>query len=387
MKIKTLRSLQQLDDVKDYWERWQRHPNSDFAHFTLVCRLRPEVQSPLVTVVESDGEPCALLAARLEWIRFSPRVGYFQPVRIPAKVLTVIYQGVLGQVDKEIAALLIRHVWSLLVSGEADAAVFHHLPEDSPLLKALISFGPPLFREKPLVSPNWRIDLPEQVGSLLMNMRSNHRRRTIKKQRELESTFKGRLFWKWYKHFNDINGFCARVEETAALTYHRKLSSGFRDNEEYRQRFALFAGRHQLRAQLLEIDGRIHAFWIGNIYGNVFYASETGYDPDLHEFEVGTLGLLRTIDELVREGVRKLDFGFGDADYKKRLANQCRQEATVHLFAPTLKGITLRASLGLFATLDSVGRRLMQKVGVVHRLKTLWRRRLLEANQSETDEK
>jgi hypothetical protein len=387
MATRTIRSLQELEIMRAYWEGWQSHPNSDFAHFQLVCGLRRDVLSPNVIIVERDGKPCALLAARLEHTRFAPPIGYFKPVRIPAKVLTVIYQGFLGQVNEEAGKALVRHLWSSLTSGEADMVTFHHLPEHSPLQQALLAQCPRLWREKkPTWSTHWTMSLPEEPGFLLRGLGSKHRTGIRKKQRELESAFPDKVSWRWMSRFDDIPNLCARLEVVAARTYQRGLGAGFVDDEEHRRRFTLFAGRGQLRVQLLEVGDKIRAFWIGTVYKNTFYSSDTGYDPDMRDYRPGTLIFIRMVDELVREGVRKFDFGLGDASYKQRFGNHCLREATVRLFAPTAKGLTLRSVLGFSNMLDGTARRLLQKAGVLDRLKTGWRRRLAPAGE-ETDEK
>ena len=388
MEIKTIRSLQELETVGAYWDSWQNHPNTDFDHFKLVCQLRQEAVIPYVTVIERDGKPCTLLAARLERTCFMPSIGYLKPIRIPATVLAVVYKGLLGQENEEVSEALVRHLWSFLTSGEADAVVFHHLPEHSPLLKALLVHSSRWFCEKkPMLSGHWDMALPEADGGFLQHkVRSKHRSWIRKKQRELESAFPGKVSWRWMSSFDDVPGLCRMLEGVAARTYQRKLGAGFVDNEEHRQRFALFARRGQLRVQLLEIDGRIRAFWIGTVYKDVFHSSETGYEQDLRKYEAGTLVFIRMVDELVQEGVRKFDFGLGEALYKQRFGDQCWQEATVRLFAPTVKGIVLRSSLGFLGLLDGAGRRLLRKVGALDRLKTVWRRRLTEPG-SEAEEK
>ena len=375
--IRTIKSIQELERVRSGWESWQTHPNSDFDHFKLVCQLRQEIVSPHVTVVDCDGHPRACLVGRLERIQFVPPIGYFRPVRIPAKVLTVLYQGLLGQVDEEIGRELVRYLWLLLASGEADAVVFHKLPEDSILLRDLLDHGPRWWCEKrPVWSAHWETSLPSDPGFLMKQMRSKHRALVRKKQRDLESTFPGKVSWRWLSKFDDVTELCARLEVVAARTYQRGLGAGFVDDEEHRRRYSLFATRGQLRMQLLEIDGVIRAFDIGVVYDNVFFGFETGFDPDLREFSPGTLVILHMADELVKEGVRKIDFGLGDASYKLAFGDRSWQETTIRLFAPTAKGLALRSCLGVFDTLDRVGRQLVQKVGGLDRLKTGWRRRL-----------
>lgn len=272
MIIRTIRSLQELETVRTCWEGWQSHPNNDFAHFQLVCRLRSEVLGPHVTVVERNGSPCALLAARSERTYFVPSIGYFKPVRIPATVLTVIHKGLLGQVDEEIGEELVRHVWSFLSSGAADAAVFHHLPEHSPPLKALLIHKPQLWSErKPMWTTHWDMEILEEQGFILKNLKSKHRSWIRGRERNLTSAFQGKVSWRWMNRIDDLPPLCARLEEVAARTYHRGLVAGFIDDEEHRQRFSLFASRGQLRMQLLEIAGKIRAFWIGFVYRGVFF--------------------------------------------------------------------------------------------------------------------
>jgi len=381
--IRTIRNLEELETVRASWEKWQTHPNNDFEHFKLVCQLRKEIISPYVTAMECDGRLCALLVGRLEDARFEPSIGYFKPLRIPATTLTVLYQGLLGQVDEKIVQEMVRHLWSSLASGEADAVVFHGLPDDSLLRQGLLVYGSKWFCERrPHRSVHWEMVLPEEGRFLQQKMVSKHRSSIRKKQHELESAFQGKTSWYWISRFNDVLGLCARIESVAARTYQRSLGAGFIDDEDHRRRFCLFAVRGQLRMYLLEIDGKIRAFWIGTVYQDVFHSFETGYDPDLRQYEPGTLIFIRMVDELAREGVRKLDFGLGDASYKQRFGDKCWGEATFRLFAPTAKGLALRITMGLFSTADNFGRRLVQKAGVLDRLKTGWRRRLTHAKPS-----
>lgn len=388
MKIGIIKTFKELEAVRSYWEKWQYHPNNDFDQFKMVCQLRPEVECPCVTVIEQNGQPHALLAGRLERTQFAPSFGYLKPVRISAKVMTILHHGSLGRLDEETAKKSVQYLWSLLGSGVADAIEFHYLPENSELLEALRLYGSGWFCEKkPKWSIHWEMALPAEGSFIEHKVGSKHRSLIRKKQRELESDFPGKVSWRWMSNFDDILGLCARLEELAARTYQRGLGSGFMDNEEYRQRFALFAGRGQLRVQLLEIDGRIRAFWFGTVYQGIFHSSETGYDPDFRKYEVGTLIFIRMNDELAREGIQKLDFGIGDALYKQRFGDQSWRETTVWLFAPTAKGMVLRSLLGLSIMLDNAARRILQRLKLADSLKTRWRRSLIngktEADKTE----
>lgn len=381
LAIKTVRTFSELESLRNCWEALGNHPNTDFDHFQLVCRRRQEVISPLVTIVELDGHPCALLVARLEHTHFVPSIGYFKLFHIPAKAIAVLHQGSLGKIDDEIAQALIKHLWALIVAGEADAVSFHQIPEQSPLLLALSENSLGLWSEKrPAWSIHWSMAMPDETGFLLKKLRSKHRSWFRKKQRELNAAFPDQVSWRWVSCFEDLPGLCARLEEVAARTYQRGLGVGFVNDEEHRQRFALFASRGQLRVQLLEIEGKFCAFWIGIIYLGTFHSWATSYDPSLRGYEIGTLVFVRMVDELVREGVRKLDFGLGDALYKQRFGDKCWREATIRMFAPTAKGLALRSVLGLSDMMDGTLRRLVQKAGVFEKIKSGWRQRLAKAD-------
>jgi CelD/BcsL family acetyltransferase involved in cellulose biosynthesis len=378
MNIRIIKTLQELETVQTYWESWQNHANNDFAQFKLVCQLRPEIESPYVLVIERNNQPHALLAGRSEWTQFAPAIGYLKPVRIPSKVIAVIHQGLLGHWDEETARESVHYLWSLLGAGVADAIEFHHLSEHSILLQALqVHISPWFCEKKPRWSYHWQMDIPVEGGFIKNKMRSKHRSEIRKMQRELESAFPGKVSWRWMSQFDDVPGLCAQLEEVAASTYQRGLGSGFFNNEEFRQRLALFAWRGLLRVQFLDIDGKAQAFWFGTVYQGVFYLSETSYDPDLRRYEVGTLTFIRMVDELAQEeGVLKLDFSLGDAHYKQRFGDQSWQETTICLFAPTAKGLALRSMLRLSIILDSAARQVLQKMKLTDRLKTIWRRRV-----------
>ena len=374
--VKTVSNLKELDTLRDIWEGWHNHPNNDFEQYQLVCRLRRDFASPHVIVVERNGgDMSAILIARIENTWVAPAIGYFKPIRIPTKSLTVLYQGLLGDADEEISRLLVQYLWSFLETGQADLVAFTHLPEYSSLLKALEARCPPRCREKATKwATHWTMTLPDQPGFLLKKMRAKHRSWVNSRQKKLESAYPGKVTWQWISSFDDISDITARVEVVAARTYQRGLGAGFMNDEEHRQRYRLFADRGQLRVQLVEIEGEVKAFWIGTVYKGVFHSSATGYDPDLRIYELGTLMFISMTDALVREGVSKIDFGLGDASYKERFGDRYWMETTVRMFAPNVKGMILRSSLRCFNMLDNALRKLLQKAGILNRVKSYLRR-------------
>ena len=375
MIVKSINSFQELDTLKVIWEAWQNHPNNDFDHYKLVCRLRKEVESPCVLIAENHGDIAAMLIARVEKTPFSPAIGYFHPIRIPTQSITVLHRGLLGRDDDETSRLLVQHIWSFLESGRADMVTFHNLSEHSPLMKAIEAYCPRRHRENIVRwNTHWAMTLPEQPGFLLKTLRSKHRSWITGRQKKLESAYPGKVSWQWIKQFDDIPGLATRLEAVAARTYQRGLGAGFVNDEEHQQRYSLFADRGQLRVQMLEIEGQVKAFWIGTVYKNVFHSAETGYDPDFRIYELGTLIFFKMADELVREGVLQIDFGLGDAFYKERYGDESLREATINVFSPNFKGLLLRSISQSANMVDKTLRGLLQKTGTLNQVKTSLRR-------------
>lgn len=375
MTARSMLCVDGLGQLRGAWQRWQTHVNSDLDHFELVCGLRDEVQAPFVTVVERGGEIRALLAGRLERARIPLSLGYLTPLRLSARVIAVIHQGVVGELDDADAGEVVRHLWQQLALGQADAVDFHHLPEHSPLLRALQRDGHRWLCEKrPRWSTHREMLLPAEGSVRDAKLSAKHRYNLRRREKALARAFPGRLAWRWLSRFDDIPALCARLEPCARTTHQRRLGVGFFDNEEFRRRFELFARRGELRVCCLEIDGEVRAFWFGTVYKDVFHSSETGYDPALGEYEVGTLMFTRMVDELVRERVQRLDFGLGDAPYKQRFGDRSWRETSVWMCAPTAKGWQLMLALRLTAALDRTARRLVERAGLTDRLKAAWRR-------------
>lgn len=387
MRVKAINSFEGLADLQSPWELYQNHPNNDFEHYRLVCRLRREVESPYVMIVERDGQISAMLIGRIERLGFCPCIGYFRPLQIPTKTLSVVYQGLLGNTDTVDCKLLVQHIWSFLEIEQADMATFHDLPNHLPLLKALEASYPRRFCHKTKQSTaHWTMTLPLQPEFLLRqkySKRRSHQSWISSRLNKLQFAYPGKVTWQWIKTFDDFTNIACRLDLVAARTYQRKLGAGFVNDEEHRQRYKLFSDRGQLRIQTVEIEGEIKAFWIGTVYQNVFYSSETAYDPNFRAYELGTLVFFAMTDHLVREGVSKIDFGLGDAFYKKSYGDESWMETTVTLFAPNPKGRLIHAISVFFATIDNISRSFLQKAGTLDRVRTGLRRLIQPKSRGE----
>lgn len=384
--VRILRSAEEIEEVRSCWERWQTHPNVDLDHFLLVCRAHENVRSPYVMVVSRENRPVALLAGRLEDALIEPGIGYFKPFRFSVVKLAVVYQGLLGQIDLEVCAALLAALRQILKEGGADVVDLYHLPEDSPLLRIAVKNVGFLWRDgKPSWSTHWELSLPDRPDGLVQKMKSKHRQWIRRKARELDEAYPGQVEYRAFPAHGELAAVCSELERVAQKTYQRGLRSGFVNDTGHRERFALFERRGALRVWLLYCDNQPKAFCLGFVYKNGFYFSETGYDPDLGKYEIGTLLFLHMVSELVKEGVSTLNFGFGDAYYKKRFGDRSWREGTVRLYSRSARGLMIRTCAGSVGTLTAAGRAFARRLGVFDKVKTAWRQRLAKGAKARSE--
>ncbi len=147
------------------------------------------------------------------------------------------------------------------------------------------------------------------------------------------------------------------LEEVARNTYQRGLGVGFADTPEMRARLRFCAQKGWLRIFVLWIKGTPRAFWIGTLSNQVFVSDYNGYDPGFRDYSIGTFLLADVVEGFCKQGVKAVDFGFGEAEYKDRFANLTHTEASVCIFSPQAKGVLMNAMRTSTAVVDGLARR------------------------------
>ena len=374
MDIKLYSSAAELEEVREFWTNNQENPNSDFEHFLLVCQMRTNVLNPCIISLSQAAQCRCLVVARRERVQVQASIGYLRISGIWATAITVVRGGVIGTLDLFGAAQVVGELDRLLRQGYADLVTVNFIREGEPLWQAL-SARPAGLLAQHTGSMNHRgLSLQPETGFLLKGMRSKHRYWIKRKERSSRKRFLIECSGAGIAQIADLPALCRQIEQVAQATYQRGLGAGFVDDNETRARLEIFARRSQLRALLLKIDGKPKAFWLGEIYRGVFHSSATGYLPEFRGFEVGTLVFLRMVDELVQEGVNRIDFGLGDAQYKERFGDCVWRESTIKLFAPTMKSFLLAAMLRTSAFVDRTLRKLVGWLGVTDQIKQRWRK-------------
>jgi CelD/BcsL family acetyltransferase involved in cellulose biosynthesis len=150
----------------------------------------------------------------------------------------------------------------------------------------------------------------------------------------------------------------AALESIARKSYQRGLGAGFSAAEDGRlAELGLRQGR--FRAWVLSIGGAPVAFELGIRHGESFIVGAKGFDPEYGRHHVGKVVQLRMLEKLCEDpSVRTVDFGFGDADYKRRMATRSWDEADVFVYGRSMRALMANVGRGAVLGADRLARRL-----------------------------
>jgi hypothetical protein len=380
VEVRIAQSLSEVSVLRDAWEKMCVDPNADIDFYRTIVQSRGEVLRPHVIVLKRNGNVHSILAGRLEKKELGVHLGYKKLRLASVRCLTLIHGGLLGKQSQNCAAGLVESVLKSLRNGEADVVWFYGLDVNSDFYRVARKAGGFLTRDYfPGQIQRWKIQLPPTYEKLYQGLSSNTKHNLKRYSKRLRDAFGHQLTTRSFLDVRDLGWVLADTEAIAAKTYHRGLGVGFIDNEETRRTMTLAAERGWLRAHILYVAGKPCAFWNGVLYRGTFFTSTTGYDPAFRDYRPGTFLLQKMLRDLYSEKIAdKVDFGFGDAQYKRDWCKQEQLQTSFLLFAPTVKGIYLNCLRTPLIAASNGAQRILTRARVLQRVKRAWRERLAE---------
>ena len=128
-----------------------------------------------------------------------------------------------------------------------------------------------------------------------------------------------------------------------------------------RRFYGALARNGLLRSYLLKAGEVPCAFVVGHEHGGVFHYAELGFDSALASLSPGTVLLFLLIQDLTSvRPVKVLNFGMGDAVYKRRFSNRQQNDESFLLFDPGVRVRALVAAHRVFRRVVVLGRRFLK---------------------------
>lgn len=375
--LRVLRSIAEIEGMRDHWARLQWHPNSDIDFYRIVLESLPGIVSPYVLVCSRGGVPAVILVGKVEASRLNVRVGYWTAPGPQIRNLVFIHGGLLGTPTAQECDLLVRQIVNSLRDGEADIARFNHLRTDDPLY-ACFNHSSRLYNRGFFNLPQMHLamSLPKSGSDFWAGFSGKMRRKLQQRMRKFERDFTVNIRNHCLASLAEFDGMISDMERVAAKTYQRGLNAGFDASVAGRARMRLKAEKGWLRAYVLYVSGEPCAFFCGTLYQGVLHGDAMGYDPAYSSYSPGTYLILNILEGLCGErdssGVFALDFGLGNAEYKHYFANQQWWDGSPCRFAPTLRGAILNAYRTSLLFADWWGRKLLNN-DLQRKAKRMWR--------------
>ena len=377
-KVRVLERVEDLEEVREYWEAMQWHPYADIDYYILSARIEPGFEQPFVVAVLKDELPTALFIGRVIQKTLQWKIGYKKLGESNVRCLEIVYGGILGELSEIAIRYLLETLLRYLKSGKADLVHFNHLNVESPLYTAARK-QPGVFCRDVITShnPHMKSHLPESFDLFLKNASGNLRQNIRRWRNRVEKGFADENIVRCYTQVKDIDRAMDKVNHIALKTYQHSMGVGFQYNEDTRRKWRLLAERGVLRAYVLYLQEAPCAFWTFYLYKGLAQSIETGYDPEYKYYHPGMILLVSIIKELcIDPKCDAIDYGLGDAHYKQQFGNERWLEASMNIYAPTVKGQWIRFLSVLTEGSTSVAKKLLLRMKVFDRVKRLWRNRL-----------
>jgi hypothetical protein len=380
MDVRTARSSEEVEALRTVWNEFERDVvNADLDYHLMIAERPGSALRPHVVLVEHAGAPSTLVVGRVGDECIPVRLGYKTVSRPRIRALTVSHGGVLGRADEEAAAAVMEEIVAILERGEADVVRFRNLEVGSPLHNAARSRPGLLCRDLIRVpARHWRARLDGSFDDYLGRRSAKTRANLRRYARKFEAAFPDAIELRTFRDPVDLDRLLAETRAVYGETYQSALGVGFSDSGVEQEVTTFTLARGWFRGFVLHVDGAPCAFWHGIRYGGVFSTGPTGYDPAFGSHRVGTYLLGRMVEELSREeGLEWIDFGFGDAEYKRHFGDESWLEEDVLVWARRPRAIQVNATRTAVLAADRSARSLLRR-GLLVRARRLWRTRVTE---------
>jgi Acetyltransferase (GNAT) domain len=353
------------------------YTDAELDYYRALIRTRRDVERPHIVLLRRDGEPAGLVVGRIESVPVVARLGYLAVHRPVLRMLRVSHGGMVDAGDAEVATSLVWAMEDAARAGEADVYLVPAVRLGSPVDRALMEVPSRIRCHPAATTSHYRLVMPPSYDEFLGGRDRKSRYNLRRQASRLEDTFADRLSLEVLDGTDSIDRVFHELGSVAEKTYQRSLGAGFLDTADRRSHVGVSVERGAFRAWLLSIDDRPVAFWQGTARGRTFVLNTAGYAPDFASYGVGAYVQQRMFKDLCDDpAFDVIDFGWGEADYKARFANESWQEHDVMVFAPSVRG--LRASVARKGVVgaDRAARKLAARAGVAATVKRAWRRRL-----------
>jgi hypothetical protein len=385
LRFSMARSIPQVAALRADWvafhSRYGIHePDALLDSFIATIVGLGEGVVPYVAVLRDRDQIRGIIAGRTAVRSTACRLGYLKLSTARLRCLDVVHGGILTDRSSEARDAIWRHLQRILRSGEFDQVVVHHLAENSDLFADLCKGT--IVREDLL--PHRRMKLiPGAFEESIQVYSSKHRRNLRRDDRLLVEHFNNDVEVVLLSRENQLDEVFKVTREIARKTYQQGLGVALEDNSQWRATLTAEAKSGRMRCFVLRCAGKPIAFQLGVRWGAVYRMYFMSYLAEFRKLSPGAVLHVRVMRAMCEEGAAAVDYGFGDAEFKRSFSTESWNEASFRGYGNTWRGWTAKVMIGGFARASRIANGALRHIGLTEALKKMWRSRLRTAASRE----
>lgn len=275
-----------------------------------------------------------------------------------------------GQADRAAAGRFLDAVARHLEAGHAECLMIEDLDQDTPLSRAVRETELGLHLDRPAPpQPRWYIRFPTPATSYWKSVSGHVRYQTRRSTRRLPHVVRR------FGAPRDVDTFLACTAYVSARSWQgQRLGPRLGLSEDVRRHVTALARLGALRSYVLYHHEQPAAFVFGWQWNGRFLYEEVAYDRALAEHSPGRVLLYRVLEDLIADRCPEmLDFGYGNADYKRWFANHESASGPLVLAPRRLKTQLWSGLRQTGAILDRGMRDFLQRTGLYEHARRLYR--------------
>ncbi|HEY3281209.1 MAG TPA: GNAT family N-acetyltransferase [Armatimonadota bacterium] len=339
--VHALTTVAEVQGVADAWEECRRGLGDTQLELKPSWILNDTLTAAepdrglLVYLLESDGHPRAVapfLQRRWAW---PCRLGYRTVARFPVRSAVLYGTAPLSAPGTGDLGRLMDHIAER--PERSQAFMFDAVPVDSELWRLLQScrgLRKRFWIHRPWPqSPRHQVILEGSFEDYLGRFSRKTRYKLRSAVSRLAAMAPEGLRAERVTYREQVPEFLRRVHSLSAASWQgSRLGQVLQPSPEVERRLTRCAEEGWLRGYLLWVGSRPVAFVLGFQSEGTYHYYQIGYDPEYAEHSPGKVLLYLLLEDLFTyQAPERVDFGFGDSEYKQLFGNHSYQEARVLL--------------------------------------------------------
>lgn len=376
--IRVLRSLDEIETIRSFWEEQQGHPEANIDVFAKEVELGRDVVSPHAVLALNSDQPVAMVVGIVTTKRIIVRISHGLLSGPILRTLTIRPDRVFGSCDDVCCHLFVSEFIAALRRKEVELVEIVNCDQTSSLFQAAKRTPRFLCRDLlPEKAPHWKTVLPENLDELLKGMGPKQRHDWYRKERRMRREFGSRIQTRCFTDRGDVAVLCDERERVARKSIQRlRWPSDAVRRLETEAAFSTMAECGSLRGFLLYIDEQPCAFYVCYIHRGVLHFHSSGFDLRYREWSPGVVLLKQVLEHVYKHEptIKEIDWSAGDQRFKRHLGNRVSTVGSICIYAPTLFGAWLNCARSAVICAKAV----LKRFGWTDAVRTYLRDRAIE---------